>query len=354
MDILVIGPLVDHISGSLLRPMNILYSLKGLNSLRVSYIPIKSVANLLPQLGSLLSADILIVSGVNPWVSALLVLLRRFIRKTTIVDVHGFAWYEAYITKGSGTVRRVLLLISEALAYSFANHVIVASKWLANALKTYFKVRNVFVVENATSVLFERIARRLSNIPANKLRRFVLCNILGLRAENKLILVAPLPGVFASNLLAHKYLLNLLNKLPENVLVAITGMKGDVHNDRLVYVGYLSYPKYVALLLASDAIVLPYPPNAICGGARNKVLEAGYCGKPIISTGIGMLHIPVRPKTHYIPLNELMDTGIKWEDSLWREVAARLKELIINHYSFQAFKRAFLQRILTCTKSFTS
>ena len=40
-NIIIIGPSVDIVSGSLLRPINIYYSLKDLKNLKVNYIPIK-------------------------------------------------------------------------------------------------------------------------------------------------------------------------------------------------------------------------------------------------------------------------------------------------------------------------
>ena len=39
--VIIVGPSADIISGSLLRPINIYYSLKDLKNLKVNYIPIK-------------------------------------------------------------------------------------------------------------------------------------------------------------------------------------------------------------------------------------------------------------------------------------------------------------------------
>jgi glycosyltransferase involved in cell wall biosynthesis len=41
-------------------------------------------------------------------------------------------------------------------------------------------------------------------------------------------------------------------------------------------------------LALSDVCVLPYPPNAVCGGVRNKALEYFAAGKPVVSTTEGI------------------------------------------------------------------
>ncbi len=116
-------------------------------------------------------------------------------------------------------------------------------------------------------------------------------------------------------------------------------------NKDLITVGYLPYPEYVALLLNSHAILLPYPKNAVCGGIRNKVLEAGYCGVPIISTKNGILHINVKEWVHYIPLEGGMHIKdlIKVVNDVGSRVSSNMRLLIINNYSFSNFAREILK-----------
>ncbi len=45
---------------------------------------------------------------------------------------------------------------------------------------------------------------------------------------------------------------------------------------------------YLGLVDAADIALLPYPPTAVCGGARNKTLEFLARGKAIVSTREGM------------------------------------------------------------------
>jgi len=211
--VVIIGPSAEVISGSLLRPINIYYSLRDLRGLKVKYIPVKKLPDLLPQLFTILYADMIIASGVNPWISALVTLWRKISRKMVIVDFHGFAWIEANATNAVGVLLKTFLLISEKISYKFSNYVITASKWLANTLAQYHGGRReVFVIENAVPYIFEKVSRKLiegygSNF--NTLREYVCKKVLYCNdSSTKLLFTAPLPSVFRSNILAYEELLN--------------------------------------------------------------------------------------------------------------------------------------------------
>jgi len=348
--VVIIGPSAEVISGSLLRPINIYYSLRDLRGLKVKYISVKKLPDLLPQLFPILYADMVIASGVNPWISASVTLWRKISRKMVIVDFHGFAWIEANATNAVGVLLKTFLLISEKISYKFSNYVITASKWLANTLAQYLGGRReVFVIENAVPYIFEKVSRKLiegygSNF--NTLREYVCKKVLYCNdSSSKLLFTAPLPSVFRSNILAYEELLKLSRFLGENVLIAVTGIKkadrpGIPSN--IVLVGHIGYVNYVALLLSSDGVILPYPRNAICGGVRNKVLEAGYCKKPVISTKTGIMHLKVLPMIHYVPINVLLKETIYQSDE-WKLIAGKLHEMIIQQHGLTSFKRAFLE-----------
>lgn len=58
---------------------------------------------------------------------------------------------------------------------------------------------------------------------------------------------------------------------------------------------------YIDLVDAADVTVLPYPPQAVCGGARNKALEFLARGKAIVSTFEGMRGVDgAMPGVHYL------------------------------------------------------
>lgn len=349
IDIILVAPSADMISGSLLRPINIWYSLNAIKGIHAEHVPIKSVSHLLWYIVKLVNSEIVIVSGVNPWVTAIIVLLRRLFKKIIIVDVHGIAWYEASITRSTNFPVRLMLFLSEFISYKYASYLMVASQWLANKLKDIFNVNGkIYLLENATTYIFESIVEKLRHYARNFLLD-ILCSrvkeLMNICDIKQLIMLAPLPDVFKSNILAHNMLLKLSNKLPRDTVVIVTGYNNESRaQDNIIYLGYLTYPEYVALLLASDAVFIPYPKNAIAGGARNKILEAGYCGKPVITTFTGMIHINAKPMIHYIPLENLKLIS---DVNLRHEAALGLSNLIYVSHNFKAFKARFLKYIIS-------
>ena len=339
MKISIIGPTTSRINGSLLRALNIWYALTFLHP---KYVPIKSIADLVRFPRSILKADLALVSGTNTWTSATIAILRKLLRRITIVDVHGFAWYEAYLTKSS-LLMRVLSLISEKLSYRLATSLIVASKFLRYSIHKWIGINpsKIHVVENALTPLFEKAYNALSRYDKRELRLF-LNRELGIPV-NKTLIVAPLPDVFRSNVEALKEIEHI--ELKDDWVVVITGthqksVKGTIS------LGYIPYIHYIALLLASDGVLLPYPSSAICGGIRNKVLEAMYCNAPIITSKTGVMHIEAIPYVHYLPVEKLEMIRDKdlIEDIRVNEVA------LVRKYTFEKFKMSYLRAIFLVMK----
>jgi hypothetical protein len=127
-NIIIIGPSVDTVSGSLLRPINIYYSLKDLKNLKVNYIPIRKIIDLLLQLPLVFSGDLIIVSGVNPWISAIVSFLGKVMGKVVVVDFHGFARLESVVMNSARFPIKVLLLVSERISYKLSKYIITIIK----------------------------------------------------------------------------------------------------------------------------------------------------------------------------------------------------------------------------------
>jgi len=354
VSIVIVGPSSEVISGSLLRPANIYYSLRDLRKVVASCIPIKSTFDLLPQLRKILHADIIVLSGVNPWISAFIAILGKILGRRVVTDFHGFAWLEMSITNASRYFMRMLLLVSEKISFKFSRYVIVSSPWLKKTLMHYFGLRSdVFVIENAVFYLFEKLVREImERFETNELRTRI-CYELVERGEcrDKLLFVAPLPAVFSSNVLAYKELLRLNILQDPNIIVVITGIKVSASLGNIIHVGYINYINYTMLLLASDAVILPYPSNAICGGVRNKILEAGYCKKTVISTKVGMMHLNAVPNIHYMSIEiESANSKTELNREKLENIAKSLNELTMNSYSFEIFKRRLLEFVSVVLK----
>jgi glycosyltransferase involved in cell wall biosynthesis len=347
MLVVVVGPSAELISGSLLRPINIHYSLKDFKSVKVDYIPVRGVPDLTLQLKRILSANVIIASGVNPWISALIAVMGRALRRKVIVDFHGFAWLEVSVTNATVLPVKMLLLVSEKISYKLSYYVTTASPWLTSTLAQYFGRReNVSTIENSVSYIFEKTVHRMvKSYDTNMLRKYVCEKMLKGKCLNKPILIAPLPSVFKSNILAYKELLRLKNLMNKDVTVIVTGIKEASElspQDNIIPLGYVSYTSYVALLLSADGVILPYPSNAICGGVRNKVLEAGFCKKPLISTRIGVMHARLVPNVHYITVDNV-EIVRNFKIKKLREIAEELSKLVGEKHSFTIFKRSLLK-----------
>lgn len=353
--IVIVGPSVSRISGSSLRTLNIWYSLSGFSKLQVEYLQVDKAALILHYLGTILTADLVIVSGVNPWIAAMVTFLRRLGARRTLVDFHGFSYMEVLYTR-SGSLYRLLSLACERVAYRLATHVVVASPWLARVFRDYFGDRDIQVIENTVSSLFRYIVKRLMKIPKDVLVRVACKTISEDICRYKVILVSPLPDIFVANVLAYKQLASVKDDINGETLVIITGVRGisKQSQDNVIVAGYLPYTLYVLLLNISHGILLPYPNTAICGGARNKVLESGYICTPLYSTKTGVLHLPLKPWEHYVPvdnLEKLRDILRDPKSTMASRIASNLCSIIERRYVFENFKKSLLTYLLRLLRS---
>lgn len=350
LEIVIVGSSPDKIKGSLLRQLNIWYSFKGLKRTHAIYVPLSK--GMIHKLREILFSDIAILSGVcASKYSPLILIVRKALGKKTIVDFHGFGWYEEYMAYSNRRfwqiLNRALTFMYEFLSYSLADHVIVASYQISVILRRCFGSRkNVHVIENATTPIFEKVVDRLKTLNPLVLKNY-LYGTLGIPSD-ALVLLSPLPGGFISNILALKCLRTLASGLGENVYVVVTGAgnTSEGEAERIVYAGYLKYADYIALMMVCDGVLLPYPLEAVCGGARNKVLEAGYCGKVVFSTRAGMLFTNTKPMMHYYPIDDLLNKGdnkaVKTIDfsrrGQYSRMAEELKRYVVSRHSFIRFK----------------
>jgi len=120
-------------------------------------------------------------------------------------------------------------------------------------------------------------------------RRDELRRRLGLPVDKRIVAFTA-PRSFTPNVMAIKHLYgaaSLLAKRSANILFVIIG-GGEVLEGRppnVVYSGYVD--DLNSYLNACDLAAAPYPPQAVCGGARNKMLEYWACGLPVVSTPEG-------------------------------------------------------------------
>jgi hypothetical protein len=82
--IVIAGSSAEVVSGSLLRPANIYYSLHNFRRVVTCHVPIRSIFDLVLQLRKILHADITVLSCVNPRISTFVVILGKVLRKKVV------------------------------------------------------------------------------------------------------------------------------------------------------------------------------------------------------------------------------------------------------------------------------
>ena len=342
IDLVIVGPSAAIINGSLLRAYNVWRTVKRLSSVRVKYLPITYPIEVLLNLRSIIEGDIIIISGVSPWISSLILLIGKLFGKCILIDVHGSPYYEYVMSNRVELFRKMLLYLNEYISYKLSRNIIVASRGLVNILYTYFKVKpnnkkNIFILPNSVSYLFMDIMKLLKNTDRRRLWDFFIKSKLKVINDEVIVLIAPLPEVFIGNLMAYEELMRMVGDLRNtNIKIVITGIGRGIRyiNSSIINAGYLPYIEYALLLLNSRAMILPYPDNAVCGGVRNKVLEAGYCSVPLISTKNGVLHLDAKEWVHYIPLEEikLSDFLVNMDTRRVKAISENMRDLVFERY----------------------
>lgn len=111
----------------------------------------------------------------------------------------------------------------------------------------------------------------------------------GLPVDGKIV-VFTAPRSFKSNVLALEFLFRgvpLMKRYADATFLILGGGPQISAPPRgVIYKGYVD--DLNAYLNAADMAILPYPKNAICGGARTKALEYFAAGLPVLSTKEGL------------------------------------------------------------------
>lgn len=211
----------------------------------------------------------------------------------TVLDAHGSAVMENEALGRQMVADKYQLLESVSVWASSA--VVAASVELEHFVRTRYKTdgSRTFVVPNGVAVT---MLKQPWSGEAWRAR-------LGL-GEREVLVLHVAPPTFAANemsleLLSSVAALSMSRTMPPRFVVA--GRKEGPAN--ILPLGHVD--DYIGLVDAADIAVLPYPSQAICGGARNKTLEFLARGKAIVSTHEGLRGVPeARPGVHYLQAEE--------------------------------------------------
>jgi len=261
-----------------------------------------------------------------------------------VLDKHG-SWAMEQMTS---SIYPVLKFV-ELLALKCANKVIAASEDIKLALIGIYKIpsRKVVVVTNGVD------PEVFHPLPKNKLR--TLTKRLG---EDKKIIIFPAPRNFVSNVLAIKFMYEVMRQLREKyskIILLITG-GGRIIKPKPSNVIYLGFVDNLNVYLnLADVAVAPYPKEALCGGARNKVLEYFACKVPVVSTKEGMRGIEdALPQIHFILANddpsdfaEKISSTLCMDNKTLRNIVHNAYQLVVTKYNWRKSAQLLYDEIVT-------
>ncbi len=168
----------------------------------------------------------------------------------------------------------------QKLSARLTKHNTAASAETAETISKWVPKERVSVVPNGVDTsIFKKLPGKKSTIR----------KMCGLPVDGKIV-VFTAPRSFKSNVLALEFLFKavpFMKRYANNTTFLILGGGPQISAPRgVIYKGYVD--DLNAYLNAADMAILPYPKNAICGGARTKALEYFAAGLPVLSTKEGL------------------------------------------------------------------
>lgn len=195
-----------------------------------------------------------------------------------VFDAHTSVYFEAQTLSPEKEADIARAKISEGDICVKADYIISASEETRDILKTAYAldVNKLFVVGNATNI----VPVTEEEFSATKAPH----------AGFTCLATLPFDG-FLSNELALKYLFEIAAIVHEKAghirfIVLGGGEKPVPPTPNIIYAGYV--PDLRKEILTANICLMPYPENAVCGGARNKFCDFIALGKIVISSPEGM------------------------------------------------------------------
>jgi glycosyltransferase involved in cell wall biosynthesis len=206
--------------------------------------------------------------------------LSKSLKKPHVYDAHSSLAHELPTFPHLSLKEKILRIAAEAVVLWRADKTIVPSAELKNYfIKNYYlRPNRIRIVKNgAETDIFRPTGPSLS-----------LRESLGIPREAILILFTnPRLATFPSNEMALRSLFKMIPEIERRIssvrfLILGGGPELRGPSPNVIYTGYVQdLPAYLNL---ADICIAPYPPQAVCGGTRDKVCEYLACGKPIVAT----------------------------------------------------------------------
>jgi glycosyltransferase involved in cell wall biosynthesis len=250
-----------------------------------SKLKVVIVCNILAR-SCLFHADVLYVHQ-SGWMKALGIRLSHLLSKPVVLDMHGSVTQELEESGLSEPSRIKNAEEMDKRALAAADKIIVVSLELKQFLQTRFAVPAERLVLVPNGVDLSSYGSSIAEQEIDSMRA-----LLGIQRGNRIVtFTCPRIERFMSNEIALKWFfeaVKILDSRRNDLTVLILG-GGKIITPPSSSVLYSGFVENLPCALAlSDVCVLPYPPNAVCGGVRNKALEYFAAGKPVVSTTEGI------------------------------------------------------------------
>ena len=190
-----------------------------------------------------------------------------------------------------------------------SDKIITVSEETKNLLVNYYSIdqEKIIVIKNATDT---SVISKVDTFDKAKLEKYRLDK------KNNVLVMFPNPrNGFVSNDLAMEFLFEVAEKVRKKrndikFLILGGGNKPKISLDNVIFTGYVK--DYNEWLNIADVCIATYPPNAVCGGVRNKICDYLAVGKPIIATKESMRGFDdLLPDIHYYECNTVISFSEK-------------------------------------------
>jgi len=223
--------------------------------------------------------------------------LKKFLNKKIVYDAHSSLLLE--LSQGQNTVKTKALKKFKRTENKILNKVdriITVSDETKKYFIDYFNISSnkIDVVENGVETSHFK--------PRDKNKEIL--KKMGISHNQNICVFTNPRGTFGVNDLALDYFFGLIPDIEKRInnvkfLILGGGPEPDPPSKNVIYSGFVEdLSAYVNL---ADVCVAPFPPNAVCGGTRNKICEYLACGKPVVSTKEGIKGFgKAIPGEHYL------------------------------------------------------
>ncbi len=237
--------------------------------------------------------------------------ISRSLRKPHVFDAHSSLAHESSTFSRLSLKDRFLRIVPEAYMVWRSDRVVVPSAELESYFVRRYRVRSkrIRIVKNGAET---DAFRPVDPDPSLRAR-------LGIPRDSFLIVFTnPRLATFPSNEMALRSLFRMVPEIERRVpgvrfLILGGGPEPEAPSPRVTYAGYVKdLPAY---LNAADLCIAPYPPEAVCGGTRDKVCEYLACGRPVVATKEAMRGFDdAVPGEHFLLAADERDFAVKVAD----------------------------------------